>query len=157
MTINKIIATVFGIGYIPKGGGTVAAIAFCVLFYFGVHYNYISQTGLILFTIITFAAGVLVSNQLEAQWGKDSGKIVIDEVLGMAVSLLWLPINFTIIVMGLILFRIFDIWKPLYIKRTEKLKGGWGVMTDDLVAGIYSNIVLQIIVYSYTWGHAEIL
>lgn len=157
MTINKIIATVFGIGYIPKGGGTVAAFAFCVLFYFGVQYHAISQTGLILFTISVFAVGVFAANKLETIWGKDSGKIVIDEVLGMAISLLLLPINFTIIVMGLILFRIFDIWKPLYIKKTEKLKGGWGVMTDDAVAGIYSNIVLQIIVYSYTKGHAEIL
>jgi len=157
MTLHKIIATVFGIGYIPKGGGTVAAIAFCVLFYFGLQYHCVSQTGLIVFTLATFIIGVYVSNKLEAGWGKDSKKIVIDEVLGMAVSLLFLPINLTIIIMGLVLFRIFDIWKPLYIRRTEKLKGGWGVMTDDLVAGIYSNIILQVIIYFYTGGNAEIL
>jgi phosphatidylglycerophosphatase A len=157
MTINKIIATVFGIGYIPKGGGTVAAIAFCVLFYFGVQYHCVSQTGLVLFTLATFLVGVYVSNKLEAGWGKDSKRIVIDEVHGMAVSLLFMPINLVIILAGLILFRIFDIWKPLYIRRTEKLKGGWGVMVDDLVAGIYSNIVLQIIIYAYTGGNASIL
>jgi phosphatidylglycerophosphatase A len=157
MTINKIIATVFGIGYISKGGGTVAAIAFCVLFYFGVEYHLVSQTGLVLFTLATFIIGVHVSNKLEAGWGKDSKKIVIDEVLGMAVSLLFLPINYVVILMGLVLFRIFDIWKPLWIRRTEKLKGGWGVMVDDLVAGVYSNIFLQIIIYAYTGGNAPIL
>jgi phosphatidylglycerophosphatase A len=157
MTINKIIATVFGIGYISKGGGTVAAIAFCVLFYFGVEYHLVSQTGLVLFTLATFIVGVYVSNKLEAGWGKDSKKIVIDEVLGMAVSLLFLPINYIVILIGLVLFRIFDIWKPLWIRRTEKLKGGWGVMVDDLVAGVYSNILLQIIIYAYTGGNAPIL
>jgi phosphatidylglycerophosphatase A len=157
MTINKAIATVFGIGYIPKGGGTVAAIAFCVFFYFGVEYHLVSQMGLVIFTLATFIIGVFVSNKLEAGWGKDSKRIVVDEVLGMAVSLLFMPINFVIILSGLILFRIFDIWKPLYIRRTENLKGGWGVMVDDLVAGVYSNIILQIIIYSYTGGHAAIL
>lgn len=157
MKIYKTIATFFGIGYIPKGGGTVAAIAFCVLFYFGVEYHFISQTGLVLIAVFTFIAGVFVSHKLEAGWGKDSKKIVIDEVHGMAVSLLFMPINLAVILMGLVLFRIFDIWKPLYIRRTEKLNGGWGVMTDDLVAGIYSNIILQIIIFSYTRGHAAIL
>lgn len=157
MTIHKLIATVFGIGYIAKGGGTVAAIAFCVLFYFGVRYEVVSQTGLVIFTLATFVVGVYVSNRLEAGWGKDSKKIVVDEVLGMAVSLLFLPINLAVILTGLVLFRIFDIWKPLYIRRTEKLKGGWGVMVDDLVAGVYANLILQIIIYGYTGGHAPIL
>ncbi len=157
MSIYKIIATFFGIGYIPKGGGTVAAIAFCVLFYFGVKFHYVSQIGLIVFTLVTFLTGVYVSGKVEPSWGKDSKKIVIDEVLGMAVSLLFLPINLVIILTGFVLFRIFDIWKPLYIRRTEQLTGGWGVMTDDLAAGIISNIILQIIVYAYTGGYAQIL
>jgi phosphatidylglycerophosphatase A len=54
-------------------------------------------------------------------------------------------------VIGLVLFRFFDIAKPLYIRRMEKLNGGWGVMLDDVLAGIYSNIVLQLIVLIGLW------
>ena len=73
-------------------------------------------------------------------------KIVIDEVFGMTISLLFLPINFITIVIAFVLFRFFDILKPLGIRKAEKLKNGWGVMVDDLVAGIYSNIIIQILI-----------
>ena len=156
MFIYKTIATFFGIGYIGKGAGTVASFAFCILIYFAIKYHVYSETALLIFALLTFVSGVFVSTKLEKIWGKDSKMIVIDEVQGMAVSLLFLPINFITLGVGFLLFRLFDIFKPLYIRKTEKLKGGMGVMTDDLVAGIYTNIVLQLFVYLFLWDHANI-
>ncbi len=156
MLIYKGIATFFGIGYIGKGSGTVASIAFCLLLYVIVSSNLFTQTGLVVFTLISFVAGVFVSSKLETIWGEDSKMIVIDEVLGMAVTMLFLPVNIITLSLGLLLFRYFDIFKPLFIRRTEKLKAGWGVMVDDLVAGIYSNIILQLFVYFFYKSHAVI-
>jgi len=97
-------------------------------------------------TAVILVLGTWSAHQVEAQWGKDSSKVVIDEVAGMCISLLWVPITWQYVLVGLALFRLFDITKPLYIRRLEKLNGGWGVMLDDVLAGIYSNIVLQLIV-----------
>ena len=73
--------------------------------------------------------------------------MVIDEVAGMWVSVLFLPQNLWLLIAGFILFRFFDIVKPLYIRRMEAFKGGWGVMLDDVLAGVYANIILQVIVF----------
>lgn len=90
------------------------------------------------------ALGIWNGNKVEADWGKDSSKVVIDEIAGMCISLWFVPVTMGNVIIALILFRFFDIVKPLYIKRLEALPGGWGVMLDDVVAGIYANIVLQI-------------
>jgi phosphatidylglycerophosphatase A len=83
----------------------------------------------------------------ESMWGKDSNKIVIDEVAGMMITLLFIPVQFKFVLAGLVLFRFFDIAKPLFIKKMELLPEGWGVMADDVLAGLYANILLQIIVF----------
>jgi phosphatidylglycerophosphatase A len=88
---------------------------------------------------------------MEAAWGKDSYRIVIDEVAGMCLTLLFVPVSWQTVTIGLVLFRFFDIAKPFYIRKMEKLNGGWGVMMDDMLAGLYSNIILQIIVISGLW------
>lgn len=157
MFIYKGIATFFGIGFIGKGSGTVASIAFCLLLYLIVINNLFTQASLAVFTVITFVIGVFVSNKLESIWGEDSKMIVIDEVHGMAVGLLFVPVvDVVTIALGLLLFRYFDIFKPLFIRKTENLKGGWGVMVDDLVAGIYTNIILQLFVYFFYKNHVVI-
>jgi len=88
---------------------------------------------------------------MEAKWGKDSYRIVIDEVAGMCLSLLFIPVRWQYMVIGLLLFRFFDIAKPLYIRKMEQLHGGWGVMMDDMLAGLYSNLALQVIVLFKPW------
>ena len=80
----------------------------------------------------------------------DSGKVdpqevVIDEVMGMAVTLAFLPLSLKTIGSGFLLFRIFDIAKPFPARRSEKLPGGWGIVMDDVIAGIYANVGLRII------------
>ncbi len=146
MDLNKIAASVFGIGLIGKGGGTLASLALCLFLYLCVLLRMSSFTWLVFFALVIMIIGIPVSTAAEKYWGKDSNKIVIDEVLGMAVGLLFLPINLKTLLIGLILFRFFDIAKPLYIKKMENFKGGWGVMMDDLLAGIYTNIVIQILI-----------
>jgi phosphatidylglycerophosphatase A len=72
---------------------------------------------------------------------------VIDEVAGMMVTLLFVPVTFINVILGLILFRFFDIAKPLFIRKMEYLPKGWGVMADDILAGLYARIVLGLVVY----------
>jgi phosphatidylglycerophosphatase A len=142
----KLIASIFGIGYIRKGGGTVAA-AFAVLIWWllfkNIGTNFAIETGI---TFLVTALGVWVGNKVEPEWGKDSYRVVIDEVAGMFISVLFIPLDWKWLLAGFILFRFFDIAKPLYIRRLEAFKGGWGVMLDDVLAGVYANIVLQIII-----------
>jgi len=143
MSGYKFIATFFGIGYIGKGAGTIAALFVGVLLYYGVQFNIYTPNRLFSLCVALMALGVHVSAKVEKSWGKDSKYVVIDEAVGMCVSVLFLPLGFITLLSGFILFRFFDIYKPLFIRKTEHLPGGWGVMTDDVVAGIYSNIVLQ--------------
>lgn len=141
----KLISSVFGIGYIGKGGGTVAAVAACIAWYL-LHAGGYSLPLQFAIILVVFALGVWTGNVVEKDWGKDDKKVVIDEVAGMLISVFAIPDKWTLLLAGLILFRFFDIAKPLYIRRTEKLPGGWGVMTDDVLAGVYANIILQVIV-----------
>ena len=84
---------------------------------------------------------------VDAVWGKDSSKVVIDEVAGMMITLIAMPVNWKYIAAGLVLFRFFDIVKPLFIRSMEKLPKGWGVMADDVLAGVYAHLVLMVVVH----------
>jgi len=143
---HRLISTCLGIGYTPKGGGTVAAAACCIAWYFAGMGGNESVFIEIAVTAAVLALGTWSADKVEEKWGKDSSRVVIDEVAGMCITLLLVPIKWHYVLIGLALFRFFDIAKPLYIRRMEKLNGGWGVMMDDVLAGIYSNIVLQLIV-----------
>jgi phosphatidylglycerophosphatase A len=144
MLFHKITSTSLGIGYIGKGAGTVAAAATCLVWYF----TQLDENNFVTTLMITFlitALGIWSANVVEVIWGKDHQRVVIDEVAGMCISLLWIPVSPLNVFIALLLFRFFDILKPLFIKRLEKWPGGWGVMFDDVLAGVYANIVLQII------------
>ncbi|ANI90473.1 phosphatidylglycerophosphatase A [Arachidicoccus ginsenosidimutans] len=145
MLIHKIISTFFGVGFVKKGGGTVAALI-TVLIWYGVSTKLdIGIFTQIIIIVVLFVLGVWSSNKVEAIWGKDSYRVVLDEVLGMCVALFVIPVTWQTALAALILFRVFDIAKPFYIRRMEKFPGGWGVMADDVLAGIYANIILQLI------------
>ena len=142
--MNKVIASVFGIGYI-KGGGTIAAIVTCVILYLLWQQAWFANPlYLLVITILITILGIYTGNVVEPTWGKDSSRVVIDEVAGMLVTMLFIPANLYFLLGGLVLFRFFDILKPLYIRRMEAFKGGKGVMMDDILAGIYSNLLLQV-------------
>ena len=140
----KLIATVLGIGYV-KGGGTIAAVACCLALYLSLASGAtVHPWPAALLTLGLLAIGTLAAQRVEVFWGKDSYRVVIDEVAGMWLTMLFVPITVTSLLAGLVLFRFFDIVKPLYIRRMEQLPGGVGVMMDDVLAGIYANLLLQL-------------
>jgi len=149
--IHRLISTCLGIGYTPKGGGTIAAAVCCIAWYFAwaggnEHFSKMAlQLGV---TLVFLALGVWSANKVEAEWGEDSYRVVIDEVAGMCLTLCFVPVRWPYIAIGLLLFRFFDIAKPLGIRRMERLNSGWGVMMDDMLAGVYANLLLQTVVLS---------
>ena len=145
MRIHKLISTVFGIGYVSKGGGTIAALVCCVIWYLLRIDGYATST--LVATMLVLVVGIWSANVVEQEWGIDSSKVVIDEIAGMMLSLLFIPFAISYIIAAFVLFRFFDIVKPLYIKKAEQLPGGWGVMLDDVQAGIYANLMMQGIVF----------
>ncbi|MET6996306.1 phosphatidylglycerophosphatase A family protein [Chitinophaga defluvii] len=143
---HRIMATCLGIGYIGKGGGTVAAVVTAIAWYLIQVGREIHLGTQLTITLLITALGIWSGNKVEAGWGKDDKKVVIDEMAGMCVSLLLIPMQLKYVITALVLFRFFDIVKPLFIRKTEQLPGGWGVMIDDVVAGIYANILLQLVI-----------
>jgi len=113
--------------------------------FFGVAAYWSFQIGFLGMIILTTIIGAIVTNQLEKEWGEDPSKVVIDEIIGVWITLLFVPLTWQNILIGFVLFRVFDIWKPLGIRSLEAIKNGWGVMLDDVLAGIYANIILQIL------------
>ena len=149
--ISKIIATAFGAGYVPKAPGTAGAFVGIIMLWFLdiLYFQYFENVLyfwllFIVLLFLFFIAGALATDQLEPEWGKDPSKVVMDEVVGVWISLFLIPLNWQNLFFGFILFRIFDIWKPLGIRKMEKIKGGWGVMLDDVLAGVYTNIILHV-------------
>lgn len=145
--VCKLIASVLGIGYV-KGGGTVAAVACCLLLYsvrtWGLTLHLLPAVSL---TVGVLVLGTWAAQRVEVSWGKDNYRVVIDEVAGMWISLLFVPLTGPRLLVGLVLFRFFDIVKPLLIRRMEKLPGGVGVMMDDVLAGVYANVLVQAGIY----------
>ena len=146
MLFYKLSATSLGIGYIGKGAGTVAAVACCICWYLAWAGGYPPLLLSLIITLLITALGVWAGNKVEPLWGKDHQRVVIDEVSGMCFSLLFLPVNVKYVLCSLILFRFFDITKPLFIRKMEDFNGGWGVMADDVLAGIYANILMQAVI-----------
>ena len=129
------VATFLGIGKIPFAPGTWASLAAAPLFY-----PLIDSPLVHLGTLVAvYFLGVYATGEYAKNIGEvDPSSAVMDEVLGMGVAMWAIPRQWPFAVMAFILFRLFDIWKPYPIHRVEKLPGGWGIMTDDLVAGLYA-------------------
>ncbi|MCL4536001.1 MAG: phosphatidylglycerophosphatase A [Nitrospirae bacterium] len=140
--LSKIIATVFFIGYIPFAPGTFGSLAALMVVWI------LRPDVLTLLAILAtvFIVGVLSSHAVEKDTGiKDGRYIVIDEFIGYLASIIFLPLTPGYVVAAFFLFRFFDILKPPPIRNLEKIfSGGIGVMIDDLLAGIFTNIILQI-------------
>ena len=141
--IAKLIATFFYVGYFPYAPGTLGTLAAVPLYYIvsGLpYYLYIP------FTALFIILSVWASSIAEGIFGeKDPGRIVADEVCGYLVTMILVPLTLTNVVIGFFLFRLFDIVKPPPSRQSEGLKGGLGVVMDEVIAGVYANIVLQIV------------
>jgi phosphatidylglycerophosphatase A len=136
-TIFYSIGTFFGFGMIPGAPGTWGSLAGAGCFYF------LMGKPLAHWLVLAalFFLGVWAATRMEEMLKqRDPSCVVIDEVCGVGIAMLGIPLQWPYIIMAVILFRIFDIWKPFPIRKTENLPGGWGIMTDDLLAGIYANV-----------------
>jgi len=101
---------------------------------------------LVLLTLIFTLIGYYSITQLSDDWEHDDQRIVIDEVVGVWMTMLFIPITWEAIILSFILFRLYDIFKPLGIRYFDRLHSDWGVMVDDLVAGVYANLTLRLVI-----------
>ncbi|MCL2144208.1 MAG: phosphatidylglycerophosphatase A [Endomicrobia bacterium] len=135
------VSSVFGAGYIKYAPGTFGSLAGILLWYLFIPQDYYFQAAAAVFM---FFASVLFSSLAEKIYNKkDDQRIVIDEVAGVWLSVLFLPKTVFFLSLGFILFRVFDISKPFFIKKLQKIKGGLGITVDDMAAGFIANIILQ--------------
>jgi len=139
-----ILATGFGVGYSPIAPGTLGTLVAIPVYYF---LSNISSPIYEITLIGFFFLSVWISENAEIFFGKkDDQRIVIDEIMGFLITMLWVPKTIRFIIIAFFLFRFFDILKPFPIRHLEKkFKGGFGVVLDDVMAGVYASIILHLI------------
>ncbi|HPL96734.1 MAG TPA: phosphatidylglycerophosphatase A [Smithellaceae bacterium] len=136
----KLLATGFGSGLSPVAPGTCGTLVGVVLCGAA---GFLPGPYRFLFALAVAAAAIYIAGQAEALYRKkDDRRIVIDEIAGFQVAMATVPVTCLYLCLAFVLFRIFDIWKPLGINRLQSLPGGWGVVADDLGAGAYAAVIL---------------
>jgi phosphatidylglycerophosphatase A len=135
------LGSVLGTGFIPIAPATFASLATLPLVWVLAR----APLAYSLTVVAVFFSGVGVATIMEKRWGRDARCITIDEMAGMLVSLFLIPFSVGTALAGFLLFRFFDIVKLPFVRRAERLPAGWGVMTDDVLAGICANLVLQFV------------
>jgi len=150
--IFTILGTLFGIGYIPFMPGTFGTLA-AAFVYLSIPENWFYQYPGVLYSltgiIVLYLFGVYVTGKAEEKLGHDAGSIILDEFAAYFICVLFLPKSILIAIYTFALFRVFDIAKPQPIKLFQKLKGGWGVMTDDVIAAVFTNLFMQVMIRIY--------
>lgn len=146
--VALLIATFGYSGFFPFAPGTAGSAAAIVLF------AAVRASGSQAVEAVTIAAtllgGAWAATRAERLLAaKDPGPVVVDEVLGMLVTLAFLPASPGVVLAGFFLFRIFDIIKPFPARRLESIPGGWGIMLDDLMAGLYAHAALRLMLMAF--------
>lgn len=149
-----LLATWGGVGKIKKAPGTFGTLAALPLVWI------VAQAGPIIYMILTVLltiAAIFIAEFYErAHGGHDSKEVVIDEVIGIMIAMAWLPLTWQSFVAAFVLFRLLDIVKPPPIRHFDRnVKGGFGVVADDLIAGLITNVVLQIVFTETLWLGAQ--
>jgi phosphatidylglycerophosphatase A len=142
--LPRLIATGLFTGYFPVAPGTVGSLAALALY----AWTPLGRPGILPAAIVVlFFMGVWAATETEKTHGHDAGLINVDEMAGMWISLLLLPPWFKGFwpLGAFLLFRFFDVVKPFPVQQAQKLPRGWGVMVDDVAAGLYANAVLRLI------------
>jgi phosphatidylglycerophosphatase A len=143
---EKIIGSGFYTGYIPVASGTFGSAAALIIYLIPGFENLWIICPAIL---ILFIYGVFVSGKFEKLYGKDPAECTVDEVVGTWIVLIALPKTILIIATSFFIWRLLDIIKPFPAGKSEHLPGGWGIMVDDVISGIYTLIILHLIVYQF--------
>lgn len=146
---HNFIATGFGSGYSPIAPGTAGALLAMLIWWgYSLLFNHCISIPILTFIVIvvfTFA-GVWSSSVVEKYWGEDPSRVVVDEMVGTWIALLAVPegAHWGYMLAAFVLFRFFDIVKPLGVRKMESLPSGFGIMADDILAGIYGFIVIYL-------------
>ncbi len=149
MKINlfeKFIGSGFFTGYFPIASGTVGSAAAIVIYLIP---GFEKLVVIIPATLVIIFYGIYIGTKFEAEYGKDPAQCTIDEVAGTWISLIALPKSIGIIIATFLLWRILDIIKPPPARNLERLKGGLGIMIDDVISGIYTLIIMHLVVYLF--------
>jgi phosphatidylglycerophosphatase A len=142
-----VLATVGYVGHFPVAPGTAGSAAALLLY---AMLRWIGSPPAVDVGVIVglFAVGCWAGSVAEAHYGRtDPGYVVLDEVIGMLLTLLFVPVTWTGVLVGFLLFRGFDIVKPFPARQCERMHGGLGIMADDAVAGIYGNLALRLVIW----------
>jgi phosphatidylglycerophosphatase A len=141
-----VLATFGYVGYFPIAPGTAGSAAGLAV-YAVLRWFWPPAVDLAAIAVL-FAAGVWAGSVAERHYGtEDPGYVVLDEVIGMLVTLALVPVTWKGALLGFFLFRAFDIVKPFPARQCERLHGGLGIMADDVVAGLYGNLVLRVAIW----------
>lgn len=150
--IFTVLSTLLGIGFIPFMPGTFGTAAAAIAYLYipdGWLNGFPGLFYLLPVIVALFFIGVYITGKAESKLGHDAGSIVFDEFVGYFISVLFLPKSLLMAVYCFAIFRVFDIAKPWPIKHSQALKGGWGIMTDDVIAGVFTNVFMQILLRIY--------
>jgi phosphatidylglycerophosphatase A len=169
--LARFIATGLFVGYVPWASGTFGSLLGCAVALLPAFENPFVSVPLIL---VGFFAGVVTSGRVAAVEGHrltksaaaakalfqpeshrepDPSIVVIDEVVGQWISFFLLPLSLPTVITSFVLFRIFDVLKPPPARQVEQVPKGWGIMLDDVVAGLYANIATRLILFLLTFLH----
>ncbi|MBM4174749.1 MAG: phosphatidylglycerophosphatase A [Ignavibacteria bacterium] len=141
------LSTFFSVGYFPFASGTVASFFALIIYWIIPGFE---KIGILTVLIVIFSIlGIWSGTIGEKKFGYDPPQVVIDEVVGMWISLLFIPKTIILSALSFFLFRMFDIVKPYPANVSQSLKGGYGIMMDDIIAGIYTILTIQLIIYFF--------
>ena len=138
--LEALVGSVLFTGYFPIAPATVTSLFVLLPAFFLARLPALHA----LVAVVVFFVGVPIATDLERVWGKDPGRVTIDEVVGTLVTFFFNPVSALGLGVGFVLWRFFDIFKLPFIDKSQRLPGGWGIMVDDVLAGICANLVLRL-------------
>ena len=128
--------------------GTVGTALVAVLYWlFFLFSPPLELIGWLIVLVVAFVVGVYTADKVAPEWGKDPGQVVVDEGVGFLFTVALLPTDAWTLIVGFFVFRALDIVKPPPARQLESLPGGWGIVVDDVIAGIYGNLILRVLLY----------
>ncbi len=152
MFFQRVLATVFFLGYIPLASGTIGSAVTAGALYWFVYRTRMPVSALWWWGLglAATAFSLLVSSRPKEIFGEDDPReVIIDEVAGQFISFMFVPLSIKTLILGFFLFRFFDIVKPFPVHNMESLEGGLGITMDDVAAGVLTNVSMLAILYGY--------
>jgi phosphatidylglycerophosphatase A len=141
--IKKLIGSGLFTGYFPYASGTAGSISALAIYMIP---GFENPTVMLFFICFSIVIGIPLANYFESIYGEDPAQFTLDEFIGTWISLLFIPKIPLYYGLAFLIWRILDILKPFPARQSEKIKGGWGVIADDMISAIYSLIFIHIFI-----------